>query len=111
MYLDNRTDDYLGGGINTDRSIAFVYNSFFCLRRFFMVICFFIFKDETGMETIFSTLAITTAYVVYITHSSPHCDSYFNYLEIFNECMFVAITYTFFGYASSEIEPLLDPHE
>ena len=63
------------------------------------------------METISGTLAITTAYVIYIAISAPHVESYFNYLEMFNECMFMAITYTFIGYASSEIEPLLDPHQ
>ena len=63
------------------------------------------------METIFGCLAITTAYVVYIALSVPHLESYFNYLEMFNECMFMVITYTFIGYSSSENEPLLDPHQ
>ena len=38
----------------------------------------------------------------------PHIDSFFNVMELFNEIIFVAITYTFIGFHQTEIEPVLD---
>ena len=109
MYLDNKTDLYLGKELKADRSEAFVYSAYFCLRRLCLVLCFFCFHNSNMMNILFGTLAITTVYVVYIIHIFPHTENYFNYLEVFNECAFMMFTYSFFGYSQSEIGPLLDP--
>ena len=109
MYLDMKTDLYLGKVLKTDRSEAFVYSTYFCLRRLILVLCFFCFHNSNMMNILFGTLAITTVYVVYIIHIFPHTETYFNYLEVFNECAFMIFTYSFFGYSQSEIGPLLDP--
>ena len=106
--MGNKTDDYLEGYLQTDRSKAFLYHVPFCLRRLALVLCFFTYKNSTHLEALYGTIGISTVYIIYFTNSKPHIDDYFNLLELFNEIAFILIAYTFIGFVSSEIEPILN---
>jgi hypothetical protein len=100
MYLENKTDGYLGKAFMADRSKCFLYTVSFSVRRLCMVLCFFMFMNSDQLWPIYGTLAISSFYFFYIFFSMPHIDYYNNILEMVNELLFIILAYTFFGYHS-----------
>ena len=84
MYLGNKTDSYLGDGMRTDRSMAFLYSVPFCIKRICFVLCFVLYRNSSGTETLFGMLITVTIYAIYISHCQPHEEFYLNHLETFN---------------------------
>ena len=84
-----------------------MYHVPFCTRRLALVLCFFLFKNSTQHQFLYGTLATTSFYIIYIAASMPHIENFYNIIELFNEITFILITYTFFGFHLTDIEPIL----
>ena len=108
MYLNMKTDCYVGKTRRTDKSMCFLYTFWFCIRRLCLVLCFFITWNNGSMiQTIFGLLCMQTCYLWYVAGYKPHIEIWFNSLEFVNEVLMVFIIYTLFGFLVSDIPSLL----
>ena len=106
MYLDNKTNKYLGEEFVKDRKLCYLYHVPFCVRRLCLVLSFFFFREDQTL-TLYAILVIQTAYYTYLIESMPHIEDYFNTLEIINEVSLILIVYIFFGFNSTENAPMV----
>ena len=57
MYLDNKTNKYLGEKFVKDRKLCYLYHVPFCVRRLCLVLSFFFFRDDQSL-TLYAILVI-----------------------------------------------------
>ena len=104
--------------IEVDSKMCLFYNVIFCVRRFDIVFINVIWSENSPLRMtdggnnylfkIFSFLIIQTIYVIYILETMPHTHSIYNYLEVFNECLLILLTFIMVTYSGVGAKHLVD---
>ena len=103
----NRAFNQLWSGINTNSSQALLYESIFCIRRFYIVLINVTlsptallndFEQHQYLAKIFVFLLVQAAYILYVYDTMPHTSNRYNKLEFFNEGLLMLLAYLMIAY-------------
>lgn len=108
MYLECKTDNYLGDKFKLDKAKCFLYHVPFCVRRLCLVLCFFLLLNKSFLHCFYGILVIYTCYIIYIIHVGPHIANFYNGLELFNEACIMLIVYSLTFFIATDTTPFLD---
>ena len=110
MYAGYKTPHYLRKDrtFQSPTMMCFLYNVTFSIRRFCLVLCLYIFKEDgkNSMPILYGFLAINSMYFIYLVDVMPHTDTLFNILEMLNAVLQMLTIYTLKGYiTTSTVSP------
>ena len=95
-------------GIYTESKQALLYNTVFCLRRFYIVLVntvfnvscpFTDFEQSRYFYKIILFLLIQSVYLLYVESARPHTLELFNRLEVFNESALMLLAYIMIAFS------------